>query len=158
MSLISFRQQMHYCLELNNVKSSHHAVVLVFQIVAMNQIGPPIALESHDYLHLFSFIDGNSALPAAFPRHRCSPIPLQDLEIDQMNMDGVEHAGRAGKLAILQMPDFGLSVANFSPQRQGKSPSQLILGDLSIQINPTRLVLQWLPGVFHRQQPTFGDA
>lgn len=75
-----------------------------------------------------------------------------------MNMDGVEHAGRAAKLAILQMPDFGLSVANFSPQRQGKSPSQLILGDLSIQINPTRLVLQWPPGVFHRQQPTFGDA
>ena len=36
------------CAELNHIEAHHHVVVFVFEVMAVHQIAPPIAVESHD--------------------------------------------------------------------------------------------------------------
>jgi hypothetical protein len=48
----------------NDVHTSHHAVILVFEVMAMEQVAASISVPSDDDVDLFAVFDGNGILPS----------------------------------------------------------------------------------------------
>lgn len=49
-----------------DIKARHHAPIFMFQIVAVEHVPAPIALEYHDELNFLPCLDGNCVLPPCF--------------------------------------------------------------------------------------------
>ena len=52
----------------HHIKPGHHAVILVFQIVAMQKVAAPISVEPGNHAHVFIPIHSYRVLPARFVR------------------------------------------------------------------------------------------
>src|SRR4029434_4421613 len=72
----------------DDVDSSHHAVVLVLDVVAVEQIATSVPAPAHDDLHLFAIFNCDRIFPATFLTERLPPVPGQHLERHKMGVNG----------------------------------------------------------------------
>lgn len=92
----------------DDVDSSHHAVVLVLDVVAVEQIATSVPAPAHDDLHLFAIVNCDRIFPATFLTERLPPVPGQHLERHKMGVNGMQH-GSSQESAIDKAPYLDVS-------------------------------------------------
>src|SRR5262245_40413150 len=105
----------------HDFKASHHRVVLVDGIVAMDRVVTDEVPELHEYLELTGPLRAHRVVPD--PRHvfpgdlidrRALALPGQDLVLLEMDMDRVQPS-----TAGLQCPDLGVVLFDVRPDHVG---------------------------------------
>lgn len=80
----------HGRLGLTNVKTSHHAAILVLEVVAVEEISSFVLRKSHRYFHLVTHIQRDCVFQARLiQRHRIT-ISSQDLKIREVQVNRVD--------------------------------------------------------------------
>jgi hypothetical protein len=78
-------------LDLDNVDTRHHAVVFVFEVVAVKQVAPTEAIPTHNHVDLLSGSDRYSVFPSALLTTWRAAIAMKNLKWNEMGVDRVEH-------------------------------------------------------------------
>src|SRR5262245_9131898 len=92
----------------NDIDTRHHAVILVFEVMAMEQIAASISGPSDDDVDLFAVFDGDGILPPLLLSQGRTAVPAQNLERRQMGMHGVQHRP-AEERTIHKPPDLDVA-------------------------------------------------
>ena len=91
-----------------DIDSGHHAVILVLEIVAVQQVPPLIAAPFHDHLNLFAILDSHRIFPASLAAERRTAVTAKDLERSQVYMHRMQHRA-ANKGPIHKAPHFNVT-------------------------------------------------
>ena len=78
----------------------------MFEIVTMEQVSTTKLVEPEHHKDLFAGLESHRVLPSRFMREGWSAIPLQDLEMCQVHVSGMEHFRRR---IIKEPPEFNLT-------------------------------------------------
>src|SRR5215469_7740288 len=92
-----------------NVKTGHHSVILVLQIVTMEQIAPPVSLKPHPNQNLIPHVQCHCIFPPRLMRCRRFSISLKDLKINQVQVNGVNYVMALSKAMVRKPPCFHLA-------------------------------------------------
>src|SRR5215211_988167 len=79
----------------------HHHHVLVFEVVAVEDVAAPVAVETDEHTRLLARGQVNGILPACVLWQGVFTIAGEHLEVDQVEVDRVRRGGRP------QVPDLG---------------------------------------------------
>src|SRR5262245_9044313 len=97
----------------NDIDTRHHAVILVFEVMAMEQIAASISGPSDDHVDLFAVFDGDGILPPLLLSQGRTAVPVQNLERSQMGMHGMQHRP-AEERTIHKPPDLDVAELRIS--------------------------------------------
>jgi hypothetical protein len=96
---------------LHNIKSRHHAVVLVLQIVAVDEVSSFVSDKPDQECDFFGLVNSDRVLPSPLVRQRWISVSLQNLKVDQMDVHRMYEAKQSEKLLVLNVPYFEITVA-----------------------------------------------
>jgi hypothetical protein len=74
----------------SHIDARHHAVILVFEVVAVQQVTPAAAAPPDDHVNLLSVLDRDGILPSRFLSPWRAAVAPQDLERRKVRMHGVQ--------------------------------------------------------------------
>src|SRR5581483_9380882 len=86
----------------HHLELGHHAVVLVFQVVAVDHVAAVEVGELDDHADGLVLADGHGVLPTGLRFRRRAAVAVEDLEHVEVDVDGVGH-----HRAVLEPPDLG---------------------------------------------------
>jgi hypothetical protein len=79
-------------------------VILVFEVMAVEQVPASISAPSDEDVHFFAVFDGHRILPSPLLSEGWTAVPAQNLEPSQMGMHGVQH--RPPKERTIHKPPY----------------------------------------------------
>src|SRR3954452_13458185 len=85
----------------------HHVVVLVDEVVAVDHVPPGVRREPGDHADHLALADVHGVLRTELPRVRRLAVAIEDLEVDEVDVDGMEPAARV----VAQLPDLDIAGA-----------------------------------------------
>src|SRR5262245_13887563 len=97
-------------MESDHINASHHAVIFVFEIVAMQQIPSAVSAPAHNHLDDFIAINGDSVFPATLFGARRLAISTQYLKRDEVCMNRMQHRATE-KTTTDESPDLDIAQA-----------------------------------------------
>src|SRR3954451_9068205 len=90
-----------------HLEVGHHVVVLVDHVVAVHHVLPAPRPELRDHPHHLPLPGVRDVLGADLVGQRRLPVPVEDLEVGQVDVDGVEPAART----VVEGPDLDVVLA-----------------------------------------------
>ena len=91
------------------VKTAHHRVIFVLQIVAVEHVTAAKLLEPNHHQRLFTCFEGYGVLPTFLVGKWRLAVPLQNLEVGEMYVGGVRSAQEPQRRLVAEPPEFSLS-------------------------------------------------
>src|SRR5829696_5007806 len=85
----------------DDLEVGHHHHVLMFEVVAVEDVAAPVAVETDEHTRLFARGQVHGVLPAGVRWQRFPAVAGEHLEVDQVKVDRVRRGGR------LEMPYLG---------------------------------------------------
>src|SRR5215210_431592 len=85
----------------HGLEVGHHHHVLVFEVVAVEDVAAPVAVETDEHTRLLTRGQVHGVLPSGVLWQGFSTIAGEHLEVDQVKVDRVRRGGRP------QVPDLG---------------------------------------------------
>src|SRR5215813_2235884 len=92
----------------DHIDARHHAVIFVFEIVAMKKIPSAVSPPAHNHLDDFIAINGDSVFPATLFGARRLPIPSQNLKRHEVSMNRMQHRAPT-KTTTYESPDLDIA-------------------------------------------------
>src|SRR5918995_5208859 len=85
----------------HGLEVGHHHHVLVFEVVAVEDVAAPVAVETDEHTRLLARGQVHGVLPSGVGRERLPSVAGEHFEVDQVQVDRVRRWGCS------QVPDFG---------------------------------------------------
>src|SRR5215212_5008990 len=86
---------------LRNLEVGHHHHVLVLEVVTVEDVAAPVAVETDQHARLLARAEAHDILPAGVGRERFTVVAGEHLEVNEVEVDRVRSGGRS------KVPDFG---------------------------------------------------